>query len=186
MNLKEIENIRCNSNKKISYRQRGAVGSKKHTQLIGVGKSQLEVLGSSMTISFQNGEVVDSAIFEKTVRDCHGNELSVEPVRRFRKIGSDEWFSVPASKGNDFWESRFVVATEEEQLMQLNKNKDLSNGEPVDSSVVEKEEVLSVTKTKELGAENKRETFLSKNKTLVVLAVSAILAVFSYKVLIKK
>ena len=70
--------------------------------------------------------------------------------------------------------------------MQLNKNKDLSNGEPVDSSVVEKEEVISVTKTKELGAENKRETFLSKNKTLVVLAVSAILAVFSYRVLIKK
>ena len=104
MSFETVEDRRCEANKKVSYRQRGAIETKKYKD-DGTHKSKrtLEVLGSSLSFNFSNGEVIESALFDKTVRDCRGEELRVEPIRRFRKIGSDEWFAIPASTGNDFW-----------------------------------------------------------------------------------
>lgn len=184
MSFETVEDRRCEANKKVSYRQRGAIETKKHKE--GVSSSKLEVLGSSLSFNFSNGEVIESALFEKTVRNCRGEEMRVEPVRRFRKIGSDEWFSVPAATGNDFWESRFDSASDQDAIGQQIINKEASGEKSIDSAVVEKENVVSITKSKDLAPTKKKETFVQKNKGWIFAALLVTAAVASYKYFNKK
>ena len=186
MSFETVEDRRCEANKKVNYRQRGAIETRKHKK--DVSSSKLEVLGSSLSFNFSNGEVIESALFDKTVRNCRGEEMRVEPVRRFRKIGSDEWFSIPASTGNDFWGSRFDSASDQEAIEQQKINEEASGEKSIDSSVVEKEDVVSVTKSKELTpvSVEKKESFLQKNKGWIMFAILATGAVMSYKYFNKK
>lgn len=179
MSFETVEDRRCEANKKVSYRQRGAIETKKHKE--DRSSSKLEVMGSSLSFNFSNGEVIESAVFDKTVRDCHGKEIRIESVRRFRKVGSDEWFSIPSSTGNDFWNDRFETASDQDAIRQQIMNKDASGEESIDSVVVEKENVASTTKSKELVQNKKDESFLQKNKAWIAFAVLATAAVVSYK-----
>lgn len=187
MEVKTIEERKCEANKKVSYRQRGTIETKKYKG--DISNTKLEVLGSSLSFNFSNGEVVESAVFEKTVRDCRGKEIRIETVRRFRKIGSDEWFSTPASIGDNLWDSRFEPATEEEAISQFKTNQEVSGDKSIDSSVVEKENVVSITKIKEYDSNKtnqKKETFLQKNKQLIAVALFATATFFVYKHFKKK
>jgi len=112
MKLTEEQKERlCDSKKKTSFSQRGSVELKSaNTDKV------FENLGISFTV--KKNEVIESALFERTTRDCGGELLRKEPVRRFRKVGLDEWFSLDASMGNDYWNEIFSEATTDDSIEQ--------------------------------------------------------------------
>ena len=112
MKLTEEQKQRlCDSKKKTSFSQRGAIEIKSAN-----ADKVFENLGISL--SMNKGEVIESALFERTTRDCSGELLSKEPVRRFRKVGFDEWFSLDASMGNDYWNNIFSEASIDDSVNQ--------------------------------------------------------------------
>lgn len=114
-----IQTRNCEANKKVSYRQRGSIQTKKAMEKIAIE-------GFGLLLPLVEGEIIESALFERITRDCKGEVIRETSVRRFRKIGSDEWFSSPASEGNKHWETSFADATEEEILGGGKKNEEKS------------------------------------------------------------
>ena len=124
-----IKDRQCESNKKVSYAQRSPIETKKANT-----SGEFRFIGQSF--SFGKGEVVESALYEKVVRDCAGDVLRKTPVRRFRKIGSDEWFSVPATIGNNNISANFSDAGDKEAIKQAKINQKIAGAEEVDTSVI--------------------------------------------------
>jgi len=173
-----IKNRQCEANKKVSYSQKSSIETKKSTQA-----GRLESNGQVFPIL--NGEVIESALFERITRDCSGKEIRKKPVRRFRKVGSDEWFTISAFSGNNRWDRKFSIATDEEAINQSNQNKEFlnidadtdvsPNAEEIPVEEVETEEVID-------SIEEKKS---SNNKIFVaVLLIGA--AFLAYKLFNKK
>ena len=80
----------------------------------------MESIGLKFT--FLPEEVVESAEFIKTVRDCKGDIIRKNKLRRFRKVSSDEWFSYPLLKGDKIWSKDFESVTEKKVLEQAKEN----------------------------------------------------------------
>jgi hypothetical protein len=112
---KEHKEKLCDTNKKVSFSQRGSIETK---------KSKLEMLLESQGIYFKvnNGEIIESAIFERITRDCGGELIRKNLIRRFRKVGYDEWFSIEAPLGNEYWENEFLEASTDDAIVQYESN----------------------------------------------------------------
>lgn len=112
----------CEANKKVSFSQRSSIETKKSLK-----DRKFGALGLAFSISAN--EVIESALFDRITRDCKGDLIRVSPVRRFRKVGSDEWFSVKASKANDIWSNGFESTTDEAAIEQGQENANKGEGE---------------------------------------------------------
>tara|TARA_R110000822_G_scaffold46670_3_gene124195 strand:- start:10759 stop:11295 length:537 start_codon:yes stop_codon:yes gene_type:complete len=127
---KEQKERLCDAKKKTSFSQRGSIELK---------SANSDKTFESLDIYFYvyKGEVIESALFERITRDCSGKLLRKEPIRRFRKVGSDEWFSLDASVGNDYWNNIFSTSSIDESVEQFllntakkEKKKKLNNDLP--------------------------------------------------------
>jgi hypothetical protein len=118
----------CESKKKISFSQKSPIDTKK-------SKTEKEFNHLGYSFSINKDEVIESALFDRIKRDCGGKLIRVTAVRRFRKVGSDEWFSVEASIGNDTWDNDFVPSNNAEAIEQGKGNNDKDNGHDSNSQV---------------------------------------------------
>ncbi len=105
----------CDTNKKVSYSQRGSISIKN-------ADSDMLLESNGIYFKVAKGEVVESAIFERTTRDCGGEILRVNTIRRFRKVGFDEWFSMKAAIGNEYWQNKFSESSTDDAIAQFEKN----------------------------------------------------------------
>lgn len=181
MNFNLIDSVKdrlCEARKKVTYRQRGAIETRK------ANKSKIvETIAASFNID--KGEVLESALFEKIVRDCRGEEIRRENVRRLRKVGSDEWFSLPAQVGNKYWSSIFNKASDEDAILQGKQNIEKAGIDSVDTSIVEKDVLIELPKKPEQEVKlNEIKTGFEKNKKAMIgVAVAAVLVFAGYKLL---
>ena len=178
---KEVKSWWCEANKKVSYKQRSPVEIKK-------ANASRKFSSSGQSFSFAKNEVIESALFEKVTRDCHGEVVRKSPLRRFRKVGSDEWYSVPAQAGNSNWEKTFAPANDSEMIAQGDANKKNAGQEDIDSSVDVQEDVLTVTKTKaseQMGITKEADKKVNGRKLFLGLALLAAAAI-TYKMFNKK
>jgi hypothetical protein len=116
--IEAVNNVKqriCEANKKVSYSQRSPIQTKK-----ALKDRKLGSLGLAFSISAN--EVIESALFDRITRDCKGELMRVNQIRRFRKVGSDEWFSMEASKANDIWDDDFESSSDEEAIEQGQSN----------------------------------------------------------------
>ena len=105
----------CESKKKVSFAQRSPIDTRKSNT-----SKTFDSLGHSFSI--EENEVIESALFDRIKRDCGGELIGITSVRRFRKIGSDEWFSVDAAEGNDTWNTDFTPSNDTEAMSQGQEN----------------------------------------------------------------
>jgi hypothetical protein len=105
----------CESNKKVSFSQKSSIETKSSNKA-----EKFDSMGQSFSV-YAN-EVIESALFDRITRDCSGKILRSLAVRRFRKVGYDEWFSVLASVGNDAWINDFTDASNEDAIKQGESN----------------------------------------------------------------
>lgn len=112
---KEHKEKICDTNKKVSYSQRGSISIKN-------ADSDMLLDSNGIYFKVSQGEVVESAIFERTTRDCGGKILRINTIRRFRKVGFDEWFSMKAAIGNKYWENNFSESSTDDAIVQFEKN----------------------------------------------------------------
>lgn len=110
-----IDEQRCLAKKKVSFSQKSSLDTKKSKK-----RDSLDSIGLKFT--FLPEEVIESAEFVKTVRDCRGDVIRKNKLRRFRKVSSDEWFSYPSLEGNKIWSKDFESVTEKKVLEQAKKN----------------------------------------------------------------
>jgi hypothetical protein len=170
---KEQKDRLCDSKKKTSFSQRGSIELKSaNTDKV------FENLGISFNVA--NDEVIESALFERTTRDCGGELLRKEPVRRFRKVGLDEWFSLDASMGNDYWNEIFTEATTDDSIEQY-----LVNTKQKEKVKKEAKELPPISKVNKIVAREKKEFEIKEkpksNVGLKILAV-AVAAIAVYKI----
>lgn len=182
MGFESVKARNCEANKKVSYRQRGSLQTKRYT---GKGGTLLEAVASAMSFAIKEGEVIESALFEKVVRDCRGNEIRKEPVRRFRKVGSDEWFTVPTDKAQDFWVNRFEDATSEAAIAQSKLNAEAAGSDSIDSAVMEKERIVEISKTEDIAPSEEPKSFIHRNKWILIGAAGVGLLMFGRKLIAK-
>lgn len=117
----------CESKKKISFSQRSPIETKSC-----IGEKTLTSNGISMNIN--RDEVIESALFDRVKRDCSGKLLSTDNIRRFRKVGQDEWISMNAADANEFWNNEFEIADHSKAIEQGVKNIDSNKDIIVDES----------------------------------------------------
>lgn len=151
----------CESNKKVSFSQKSSVGTKSAAKDI-----KFDYLGQSFSI--YEGEIIESALFIRTTRDCKGETIREESIRRFRKVGSDEWFSVLAAIGNDAWNNYFEEASDEQAVEQGEKNKEDMEKENTDVtlSLNDRFEIVNP-----FEVEKKRLADAKKKKNIIILAI---------------
>ncbi len=163
----------CDSKKKTSFSQRGSVELKSAN-----AAKVFENLGISFSVD--KDEVIESALFERTTRDCGGELLRKEPVRRFRKVGLDEWFSLDASMGNDYWNEIFSDATTDDSIEQY-----LVNTKQKEKVKKEASELPPITKVNNvINKESKsleEKDKVKSNLGIKILAV-AVAAIAVYKI----
>ena len=170
---KEQKDRLCDSKKKTSFSQRGSIELKSAN-----ADKIFENLGISFNVS--KDEVIESALFERTTRDCSGELLRKEPVRRFRKVGLDEWFSLDASMGNDYWNEIFTEATTDDSIEQYLVN--TKQKEKVKKEALELPPITKVNKV--VKNETKASQLKEKSKSNIgikILAV-AVAAIAVYKI----
>ena len=170
---KEQKDRLCDSKKKTSFSQRGSIELKSAN-----ADKIFENLGISFNVS--KDEVIESALFERITRDCGGELLRKEPVRRFRKVGLDEWFSLDASMGNDFWKEIFSDATTDDSIEQY-----LINTKQKEKYTKDSKELPPINDIKNVLPKEKKVTEI-KDKTrsnvgIKILAV-AVAAIAVYKI----
>lgn len=170
---KEHKDRLCDSKKKTSFSQRGSIELKSAN-----ADKIFENLGISFNVS--KDEVIESALFERITRDCGGELLRKEPVRRFRKVGLDEWFSLDASMGNDFWKEIFSDATTDDSIEQY-----LINTKQKEKYTKDSKELPPINDIKNVLPKEKKVTEI-KDKTrsnvgIKILAV-AVAAIAVYKI----
>lgn len=167
----------CESNKKVSFSQKSSVDTKSASKDI-----KFDSLGQSFSI--YAGEIIDSALFIRTTRDCRGEIIREESIRRFRKVGSDEWFSVLAAIGNNNWNNDFKEASDEQAVEQGKKNKE--NMEDSDSGVgVTFADNTSFAIVNPFEAE-KEKLANDKNKKDIMILVVGIGLIVAYMIYKKK
>tara|TARA_R110001592_G_scaffold79638_5_gene238037 strand:- start:1926 stop:2459 length:534 start_codon:yes stop_codon:yes gene_type:complete len=170
---KEQKERLCDSKKKTSFSQRGSVELK---------SANTDKVFDSLGISFSvaQNEIIESAIFERTTRDCGGELLRKEPVRRFRKVGLDEWFSLDASMGNDFWKEIFSDATTDDSIEQY-----LINTKQKEKYTKESNTLPPINDIKNILPKEKKVTEIKEktrsNVGIKILAV-AVAAIAVYKI----
>jgi len=162
--IEEIKNVNCESNKKVNYSQRSPVAIKK-------AKNNGKLTFEGQSFSFDADEVLETALFEKTTRDCKGNILRKNPVRRFRKISFDEWFSIEASVGNDYLTENFIDSNEEESVIQMKKNQEINKTEKISSPNIATEKVTSLP-TVNLSKEKSPQS--NKNVIMSIIVLSLV------------
>ena len=172
--VETIKDRICESNKKVSFSQKSSVETKSAEKVINFDST-------GQSFSIYKNEVIESALFERVTRDCSGKVIRKTLVRRFRKIGSDEWFSVLASIGNDVWNKDFITSTHEEAIKQGEKNNSEIKEEDESNPTVST--ATSFTTVNPFEEEKKRR--LAKKKKLViiyaVIGISSFLAYNYYK-----
>jgi len=183
MNFNLINSVKdrlCEARKKVTYRQRGIIETKKSTK-----PKIFKTIAASLNIA--ENEVLESALFEKIVRDCRGKEIRRQNVRRIRKIGSDEWFSMPASIGNKFWGSIFTQASNEDAIEQGKKNIQKAGSESVDMPVADSDTILKDGKVELENNQPELKTKRNfKSKALINVAVASVLIFAGYKLIKRK
>jgi hypothetical protein len=170
---KEQKDRLCDSKKKTSFSQRGSIELKSaNTDKV------FENLGISFSVA--KDEIIESALFERTTRDCGGELLRKEPVRRFRKVGLDEWFSLDASMGNDYWSEIFTEATTDDSIEQylINTNQK-EKVKKEDNELPPISKIKTITKKEDKIAKTKEKP--KSNVGLKILAV-AVAAIAVYKI----
>lgn len=170
MGFDTVEDRLCEANKKIAYGKRSPIDTRK-------AKSSGKIESFGRTLSFSEGEVIESVSFIKVVKDCKGDKLREDsPVIRMRKVGSDEWFSLPAAFGNTYWEENFIEATSEEAMAQGKANIKEVEKPSVDEHAVGVTNILSVSSS---TSDPSKKT---DNRNLVIGIGLAVLAgYFGYK-----
>ena len=158
----------CESNKKVSFSQRSPI----ETKAANTDKT-FESFGIYFSVA--SDEVIESALFERVTRDCGGKLLRTIPVRRFRKINSDEWFSLSATLGNDYWNTIFSKASHQKAIEQAEENDKLIEGETEEE---EKYPPLDTPSSVEIKTTAKKENKISLVK---IAAMSAALFI-AYKI----
>ena len=151
----------CESNKKVSFSQKSSVDTKSASK-----ETKFDSLGQSFSV--YAGEIIESALFIRTTRDCRGETIREEPIRRFRKVGSDEWFSVLASIGNDTWNKDFEEASDEQAEKKKKKNKE-NMGEENADVIVSSNDTFAIVNPFE--AEKKKLADAKKKKNIMLLAI---------------
>lgn len=165
----------CESNKKISFSQKSSVETKSAKE-----ERKFDSMGQSFFV--YDNEVIESALFDRVTRDCSGSLVRTVPVRRFRKIGSDEWFSLLARVGNDVWINNFETASHEEAMKQGEKNINEMGSE--DKQYYAPDSVSTATSfsvVNPIGDEQKK-----KRKNLIKLAIVGVTLFAIYKYYNKK
>jgi hypothetical protein len=171
----------CDANKKVSYRQRGAVEVKK-------ANVARKFYSAGQSFVFFKDEVIESALFDKVTRDCHGEAIRKVPVRRFRKVGSDEWYAVPANIGNANWENTFTQASDSEIVSQAEANRAEAGQDDIDADATVQEEILTINKTKEseqMGVSKAEQKKANTQRLMVGFALLGA-AFVAYRLLKKK
>lgn len=162
----DAERIACEANKKVSFRQRSSVEQK--TSISGGVLSHV-----GMTFSFPEKDVVQSALFDRITRDCRGEVIRKSSVRRFRQVGSDEWFSLPADSGNAYWENNFAKANLEDTLAQEIRNNTAAREPEVASApVVDTPQDLATTPMQDKGLASSRNTKIIIIGTVIIIGIA--------------
>jgi len=155
----------CESNKKVSFSQKSSVGTKFASKNI-----RFDSLGQSFFV--YKDEVIESALFKRVTRDCRGEIIREEAVRRFRKVGSDEWFSVLASIANDIWENDFTEASNEDAIEQGEENLTaVKEGNLRNSMEVRTADSFDIVNP--VKEEEKRLAEAKKRNTILILGIAS-------------
>lgn len=164
----------CESKKKVSFAQKSPIDTRKSK----VSKT-FDSLGHSFSIEVN--EVIESALFDRIKRDCSGELIGVTSVRRFRKVGSDEWFSVEAAGGNNSWNTDFTPSNDEEAIIQGQENSGKGQEEEVTKDYATSFAIVN-------PFENAKKEEAKKKNLRGLLIVSAVLTAgfFGYKLIKKK
>jgi hypothetical protein len=157
---KEHKEKICDTNKKVSYSQRGSISIKK-------ADSDMLLDSNGIYFKVSKGEVVESAIFERKTRDCGGDVLRINTIRRFRKVGFDEWFSIKAAIGNEYWENKFSESSTDDAIVQFEKN-----------IINSKDELPEIPNTKEEVNNNNN----NNNNVVLKIALLLVATVAIYKI----
>lgn len=179
MNLFDnIKSRQCEANKKTSYAQRSPIQTKRSLK-----NGVFSFEGQKFKVT--DNEILESALFERVTRDCKGDIITQIPVRRFRKVGCDEWFTVSAAFANDIWDTEFTTANDEEAISQAKKNNDLKEAElQEEHEFFLKAEGENPDKNKPLLEETSKQ--LKKYKTIttvLVIAMAVGTGFYTYKLL---
>ena len=110
-----VKSRQCESNKKISFSQKSSIETKS-----AIKGQKFDYMGQSFSVSAN--EVIESALFDRVTRNCSGEIIRSVSVRRLRKVGLDEWFSILAGIGNDIWDKDFKESSPEDAIVQGVKN----------------------------------------------------------------
>lgn len=165
----------CESNKKVSFSQKSSVETKSANQA-----RKFDSMGQSFSV--YKGEVIESALFQRVTRDCGGEIVREVSVRRLRKIGSDEWFSLLASVGNDIWNEDFKMASNEKAIEQGEKNNKMEEENTSGATVSYATNFAIVNPVEDAKKRKEAEAKSSaKRKKIITFVVVGIVAFAAYK-----
>lgn len=160
----------CESKKKVSFSQRSPIDTRKSK----ISKT-FDFLGHSFFI--EKDEVIESALFDRVKRDCSGELIGVTSVRRFRKVGSDEWFSVEASQGNDTWNNDFIPSNDGEAIEQGQNNSGKGSGSDVQVDYADNFAIINPIEEAKKAEESKRKL---TNRIIIAAVVIVAIGAFKY------
>ena len=107
--FKDEKSRKCEANKKISYKQLSPINTSK-----SISDSTLE--SGNIYIDINKGDVVETALFKRVVRDCKGRNILETDLLRLRTVGSNDWISFEKNQGEQILESIFIPATDLEAI----------------------------------------------------------------------
>jgi hypothetical protein len=130
--FKDEKSRKCESNKKISYKQLSPISTSK-----AVDSSIIYSGNTCMTIN--HGDVLESAKFKRIVRDCKGNPILESNLLRLRTVGSNDWVSFDETDGLKILESLFIPATDLDAINFVKREVKSGDLKTVDSKVTKTE-----------------------------------------------
>jgi len=104
-------------------------------------------------------------------------------VRRFRKVGSDEWLSFPQKNGDAYWESNFIKAEIEEAVQQATQNAEEVGGDINEQAVIIEDTAKEV---KDSSSSTVVDSAVNKKRLLIGVALLAVAGFIGYKMFKKK
>jgi hypothetical protein len=172
--VKTVKERICESNKKVSFSQKSSVDTK-----VSTTEKKIGYVGQSF--SFYKGEVIESGLFERVTRDCGGNVIRTASVRRFRKVGLDEWFSILASIGNDIWNNDFLSASNEDAIEQGEKNNNkVGSEQKIEYPASSVSTAESFTVVNPIGDEQKALNKKKRNSNALKITAAAAIVIGVY------
>ena len=107
--FKDEKSRRCEANKKISYKQLSPIKTSK-----ALNASTLA--SGNIYIDIHEGDVIETALFKRVVRDCKGNSILETDLLRLRTVGSNDWISFEKNQGENILASIFAPSTDLEAI----------------------------------------------------------------------